>query len=130
MLVCAAGCSGAYVEKVVPASGTLTYQGKALEGYKITVFSSGDRQSATAVSQADGKFVLGCNVPGDGAPTGTHRVSVVFVSEVAEGEPGKEVFKTLTPKIKVPKKFEQPETSGLELTIPDGGSSDLKLDLK
>ena len=124
-----AGCGGPKLESVVPASGVLTYKGKPLVGYKITVFPTGDLQSASAISEEEGRFKLGCNVPGDGSPPGTHRINVVFVSEVAEGESGKETFRTLIPKIKVPKKYEAPETSGIELVVPPSGSTELKIEL-
>ena len=114
----------------MPASGVLRFQGKPLEGYKLTFEPSGERQSATAISNAEGKFVLGTNRPGDGAATGKHKVAVVFISEVVEGEPGREVFKTISPKYKVPKSYEDPKTSGLEIEIPTSGTSSLDIDLK
>ena len=76
----------------MPASGVLRFQGKPLEGYKLTFEPSGERQSATAISNAEGKFVLGTNRTGDGAATRKHKVAVVFISEVVEGEPGREVI--------------------------------------
>ena len=125
------GCgNGAKLEKVVPASGVLKFQGKPLEGYKLTFEPSGERQSATAISDAEGKFVLGTNRPGDGAAAGKHKVSVVFISEKVEGEPGREVFKSITPKHKVPKSYEDSKTSGLEIEIPTSGTSTLDIDLK
>ncbi len=129
--IASSGCgSGAKIEKVVPASGVLKFQGKPLEGYKLTFEPSGERQSATAISDADGKFVLGTNRPGDGAATGKHKVAIVFISEKVEGEPGREVFKTISPKYKVPKNYEDSKASGLEIEIPTSGTSSLDIDLK
>ncbi len=129
--IVSSGCgNGAKMEKVVPASGVLKFQGKPLEGYKLTFEPTGERQSATAISDAEGKFVLGTNRPGDGAATGKHKVAVVFMSEIVEGEPGREVIKTISPKYKVPKSYEDSKASGLEIEIPTSGTSTLDIDLK
>lgn len=124
------GCgAGVDLERTVPVSGTLTYQGKPLEGYKIVFHPSEEKQGATAESGTGGAFQLGTNEPGDGAAPGKHKVSVIFIDEKMEGEPGKEVFKKLTPKIKVPTKYQNPDTSGLEVEIPENGNESLVIDL-
>lgn len=125
------GCGpGVELEKTVPASGTLTYQGKPLEGYKIVFHPVEQRQGATAESGKGGAFALGTNEPGDGAAPGKHKVSINFIAEKMEGEPGKEVFAKLTPKVKIPAKYQAPETSGVEIEIPDNGNKSLSIDLK
>ncbi len=106
------GCGpGVDLEKTVPVSGTLTYQGKPLEGYKIVFHPTEERQGATAESGTGGAFKLGTNEPGDGAAPGKHRVSINFIAEKMEGEPGKEEFIKITPKIKVPAKYQTPAFS-------------------
>lgn len=125
------GCGpGVDLERTVPVSGTLTYQGKPLEGYKIVFHPVEDRQGATAESRAGGAFTLGTNEPGDGAAPGKHRVSINFIAEKMEGEPGKEVFTKITPKFKIPAKYQAPETSGVEFEIPESGNASLSIDLK
>lgn len=125
------GCGpGVDLERTVPASGTLTYQGKPLEGYKIVFHPVEDRQGATAESGNGGAFALGTNEPGDGAAPGKHKISINFIAEKMEGEPGKEVFTKLTPKIKIPVKYQTPETSGVEIEIPEKGNQSLSIDLK
>ncbi len=127
----ASGCSDVKLEKVVPVAGVLKYQGKPLEGYHITFQPvEKDRQGAGGDTDASGAFKMGTNKPGDGAAVGKHRVGVTFNSQVTEGEPGKETFKTLTPKVKLPTKFEDPSTSGVEVDIPAAGNTALEIELK
>lgn len=134
VVLCVAGINGCGagvdLEKTVPVSGKLTYQGKALEGYKIVFHPVEERQGATAESGAGGAFTMGTNEPGDGAAPGKHRVSVDFIAEKMEGEPGRETFVKLTPKVKVPAKFQNPDTSGVEIEVPESGSDSLDIDLK
>lgn len=131
LVMSASGCSNVKLEKAVPVAGVLKYQGKPLEGYRITFQPvDKDRQGANAETEAGGAFKMGTNQPGDGAAAGKHKVGVSFIAQVAEGEPGKEVFKTLTPKVKVPAKFEDPNTSGVEVDIPAAGNTALEIDLK
>ena len=131
LLASISGCSDVKIEKTAPAAGVLKYQGKPLEGYRVTFQPmEKDRQGSTGETDATGAFKMGSNKPGDGAAVCKHKVGVSFISQVAEGEPGKEVFKTLTPKVKVPAKFENPDTSGIEVDIPAGGNSALEIDLK
>ncbi len=125
------GCGpGVDLEKTVTANGTLTYQGKPLEGYKIVFHPLEERQGATAESGQGGAFTLGTNEPGDGAAPGKHRVSVNFIAEKMEGEPGRETFLKLTPKVKIPGKYQNPDTSGIEIEVPENGSDALSVELK
>jgi hypothetical protein len=127
---CLAGCShsvpnGAIV-KTVPAKGKLTYHGRPLAYYQVTVLPKDDRP-AVGITDEDGAFVLGTNDTGDGAVVGTHRVTVVYV-----GPPSKNPEEDVPPppKVKIDRKFSKAETSGLTVEIPADGTSDLRIDLK
>ena len=117
------------VERVAPASGVLTFKGKALDGYKVTFNPGENRRAATAITDANGKFKLGTNKEGDGAAVGKHRVAISFISEQVTGEAGKEVFKTLTPKQKISKDYENASTSGIEIEIPSAGNNQIEITL-
>jgi hypothetical protein len=134
-----AGCNGysqkANVEKVVPAAGTLTYQGKPLESYQVALLPTDGRRPATGITDAAGKFTLGTNNVGDGAPPGTHKVAIVWSPPRPAGEMGQETINdnpaTLPkPKIKIPDKYSDPEKSGLVVEVPAGGAKDIKIDLQ
>jgi len=134
-----AGCGGysqrAHIENVVPAAGTLTYQGKPLEGYQVTLLPTDGRRPATGITDAAGKFTLGTNNVGDGAPPGTHRVAIVWSPPRPAGEMGQETINdnpaTLPkPKIRIPERYNDPEKSGITQDIPKRGSRDIKFDLQ
>jgi hypothetical protein len=129
------GCnSSADREKVVPVSGTVTYQGKPLEGFRVTFMPSDGRRPAIGLTDAAGKFALGTNDVGDGAVVGTHKVAFVWAPPVS-GEPGQE---TVTdnpanlpkPKTRLPDKYGDPEKSGITQEVPPRGISGLKFELQ
>jgi hypothetical protein len=129
------GCSSDYspvaaTADSVPASGTITWQGKPLAGFRITLHPAEGQRPAAGVSNAEGKFVLGTNSPNDGAVVGNHPVSVIWDQPVDDGLNSAPGDATLKPPINLPAKFSSPDTSGLKLDIPSGGSSTLQLDLK
>ncbi len=126
-----AGCNtenGDKKESTVTAAGILTYKGQPLEYHQIYLQSEGKR-AATALTGSDGRFQLGTNQAGDGAPAGRQQVAVVYAGPpVLEGDAAE--VKTPPPKVKIPPKYQRAETSGLTLEIPPGGSSDLKIELQ
>src|SRR5438876_8474569 len=134
-----AGCGGysqrAHLENVVPAAGALTYQGKPLESYQVTLLPTDGRRPATGITDAAGKFTLGTNNVGDGAPPGQHKVAIVWSPPRQAGEMGQEPINdnpaTMPkPKVNIPSKYNNPETSGIELEVPRSGSSELKIQLQ
>src|SRR5262249_31972413 len=132
------GCGGygqsADLEKVVPVSGTVTYQGKPLEGYQVTFMLTDGRRPATGITDAAGKFTLGTNAVGDGAPPGQSKVAFVWVAP-RTGEPGQETIidnpaSMPKPKVKIPDKYGDPEKSGFTQDVPRRGINDLKFSLE
>lgn len=134
-----AGCSKgpgpvSKIEKVTPVSGTLTYKGTPLANYQVTFKPTDGRRPALGVTDAAGKFTLGTNNVGDGAPPGASQVSVTFAPP--------EVDNSLTsggienpamlpkPKVKIPAKYGNVATSGLTQDVPDAGLPDVTIDLK
>lgn len=133
------GCSSysqkANIEKVVPAAGTLTYQGKPLESYQVTLLPTDGRRPATGVTDAAGKFTLGTNNTGDGAPPGKHKVAIVWSPPRTTGEMGQETINDNPaampkPKVKIPDKYSDPEKSGMVQDVPSRGITDMKIDLQ
>lgn len=136
LLVAGCGDPGprAEIEKVVPVSGTLTYLGKPLESYQVTFLPTDGRRAATGVTDAAGKFTMGTNKAGDGAPPGAHKVAFVWVAPNND-LPGQEQIiddPALLPKpaVEIPAKYANPDTSGYTQEVPDDGIADLKFDLK
>lgn len=132
---CGCGSSGAPVEKAVPVSGLLTFQGQPLGGYRVTLVPEDGRRAASGVTDEAGKFVLSTNQAGDGAPPGRCKVSVAW-----EGPPQQDAGgldqpvedPRLLPKqpVPLPAKFANPEESGVVVEIPSSGIEDLKIELQ
>lgn len=134
------GCSSdpgpvATDEPSVAASGIVTFKGQPLSGYQVVLMPEGDRRPAMGVTDAEGKFVLGTNAPGDGAPPGKSKVAVVWagpettvdaVDQSAIDDPSK----MPKPSVVIPEKFSNPETSGLTAEVPEAGTSELKFELQ
>jgi hypothetical protein len=122
------------LERVAPVSGTLTYKGQPLESYQVIFLPTDGRRPGVGVTDAAGKFKLGTNDVGDGAPLGANKVSLAFASpssdDSASASPIDDPALLPKPKISIPSKYGNPETSGLTQEVPSGGLSDLKLDLK
>ena len=117
----------------VPAEGVLLDHGKPLAFHQINVIPE-EGPAAIAVSDAEGHFVLATNRPGDGAPAGTHRVSIVYVGNPADDPNSKGLANVYIPppepSVKIDVKYRRPETSGITLEIPAAGKKDLNIDLK
>ena len=135
----AVGCDTDYgtseLVDTVPVSGVLTYQGKPLEYYQVVLMPVDGTRVAVGVTDAQGKFKLGTNDGGDGAPPGEAKIAVSFVGPPSMTEPGTEQAiddpsKLPKPKVKIPAKYADPATSGLTQNVPPGGLADLKLDLR
>ena len=77
------GCGGSYepqaeVFQTTTASGVLTWKGKPLPGFIVSVHPADGKRTASGTTDAEGRFTLGTNAVGDGAVAGTHKVSVVW----------------------------------------------------
>ncbi|MEK6262055.1 MAG: hypothetical protein AABP62_25945 [Planctomycetota bacterium] len=138
LFVALAGCggskSGPEILKTVSVNGTVTYQNQPLESFQVVFTPTNGRRPSMGRTDASGKFALGTNTPGDGATVGSHKVSVAFdpVSEVdsARAMPPETPADMPKPKVNVPAKFTNPETSETTVEVPAGGLKDYKLELK
>jgi hypothetical protein len=138
LAIATSGCGSysqtAHIEKVVPVSGTVTYQGKPLEGYRVVFIPTDGRRPASGVTDASGKFVLGTNAANDGAPPGMNKISFAW-EPPRTGEPGQETINDTPermpkPKIRIPEKYSDPEKSGISQDVPTRGTGDIKFDLQ
>ena len=134
-----AGCADRYdkqaeIEKTVHVSGTLTFNGTPLESFQVSFIPTDGRRPATGVTDKEGKFTLGTNKPGDGAPPGNCRVAVVYSPPETEasdsGNAIDDPSKMPKPAVNIPAKYSDPETSGLKQDVPKGGVTDLKINLE
>lgn len=131
------GCGGGYSQEseavsTVSASGTLTYKGKPLPGFVVAFQPADGKRAATGVTDEAGKFVLGTNTKDDGAVPGANKVSVVWQPPEDDGMGNviDDPSKLPKPPVQLPAIYASPETSGLLVEIPEGGSSELVVELK
>jgi len=102
--------------KTVPVSGTITYQGKPVDGAHISLTPvAPDGRSAYADTDANGQFKLATLEPGDGAMPGDYKVAI---------------HKRVEGKDLLPAQYGNADTSGLTLTVPPGGKSDANFALQ
>lgn len=114
-------------EVVHPASGVLTWQGQPVVGAQITLVPTDSKVPEsvrpTAVTGENGAFEISTYADGDGAPEGDYKVSVIWhplvVSEGGNVRGGNVL----------PPKYAIPETSGVTLTVAEGGTAWPTLDL-
>ena len=68
-------------DTVYPAKGIVTYKGKPVADAEIALFPQGtsipDTIRPRAKTSEDGTFVVWTNQPGDGAPAGSYKITVV-----------------------------------------------------
>ena len=141
-LCCLIGCGSSGDEwtakrpAVVPASGKLTFNGGPVEGATISLAPDPPRDGvpgAFAVTDSDGEFELITFPPDAGVVPGKYKVSVTKV-EAAAAAPDSadhdQPRSKSTAKALLPPKFADAATSGLMLDIPEGGKTDITLDLK
>lgn len=128
------GCGGASSDLArVPCSGVVIHAGKPLAGAEVLFVpvdaSTKTARSARAVTGADGSYMLGTEVNGDGVIPGKYQVAIT-----ARG-PGKKIAPELNPGLPpeeaelpgpplIPEKYFRPETSGLTADVPPAGSKD------
>lgn len=131
------GCGGDYSQQseavdTVEASGTLTFKGKPLAGFQVAFHPADGKRISIGVSDASGKFVLGTNTKDDGAVPGINKVSVVWQPPEDDGMGNVIDDPSKLPKapVQLPPKYASPETSGIQLEVPEGGSSELTVVLE
>lgn len=97
-----------------PVSGTVTLaDGQPLAGATVSMESVEGGHSATAQTDAAGRFEMGTYAPGDGLPLGTYQALVLPPAGLNPDRPQPALFEP---------KYSAYQTSGLEFTI--AGSTD------
>jgi len=110
-----AGCSRS-PEPTYSVQGTVTYQGKPLDGGTVLFDQmapgpSGQRYTARGRIDAGGRYSLSTFGDGDGAPAGRYRVAV------AEAAPALAKETDVAPPPTIPTQYSSVESSGLEYEV-------------
>ncbi|MFO0943600.1 MAG: hypothetical protein U0930_22925 [Pirellulales bacterium] len=124
------GCSGggSVWEKTYPVSGVVTHKGQPITDAEIAFFPVDKEAPETvrpkAKSTAGGKFTVWTYNPGDGAPAGKYKVTVVH-NEVAVSKD------TIVAKPNdLPQKYAGRDSTDLEIQIVAGSNESTSLSLK
>lgn len=125
VLAVVSGCGGAEgIPGLVKAEGTVTFNGQPLKEGSVSAIAS-DGKTIFSGSIVDGHYALSASPSAPGAKPGEYRVAIKGPASTMD-ESGKPV-EASNP---LPAKFSQTATSGLTLTVPSGGKSDINFDLK
>lgn len=118
-MACCVGC-GTTGPAIAPVNGKVLIDGKPLtQGRVVAVPAAG--RGANGIIQPDGSFTLSTYEPGDGALVGTHKISVVAYAGAGAGGPESSLGNLI-----VPRRYINPETSGLTIDVTaDGENSPL-----
>lgn len=128
---------------MAPASGTVTFNGKPLEGAEVVFRSEAVPRNASGKTDAQGKFVLTTYEGNDGAILGEYKVTVAKtqVNEAMTGNAadpsagyGAAMAAAAAGKVEtkneLPVKYATAETSGLTATVTAEGPNAFMFDLK
>lgn len=133
-LLSTVGCGGDGRPPRVPVSGVITVDQKPVAEAAVMFLPVAGGRPAIGTTDAAGRFVLTTFDDGDGAIIGEHKVSVTKVkvtgvTPTADGLSGTTEPGGVQEEYIVPKKYADPETSGLTATV-DKGMPEITFDLQ
>lgn len=131
--------------RTVKAAGVVTCDGQPLEGASIVLMQDSGTNFARGISDARGRFSLAAYETKSGAVPGTYKVTVSKTVTIEKATPS-QVPTTLAADSQhaaegdegrgnaswvndLPAKYNSPVTSGLTVTIPEEGTSDIRIEL-
>jgi hypothetical protein len=100
------GCSSGG-PKLAPAGGIVRYKGKPMKDIAVVLHAE-QGLMASGITDAEGRFQLSTLAPGDGAPLGEHKVTLVYKDPTENVNP---------PPSTIPLRYRQAETSGLTAVV-------------
>ena len=116
------GCGGdSDFIKAVPASGTVTYNGKPIETGTIGFLPASGRPASGQIK--DGQFTLTTYDEGDGATPGKHRVVVSSTKQVPSKVNGADPETVYL----IPQMYSSPSESYIDVEIPPEGNRKIEI---
>jgi hypothetical protein len=135
----ACGCSAKPYQdhrpKTVPVNGVVRYNGKPLDGARVTFTNSAAGISAYALTDAQGKFTLTTFEPGDGAAPGHYQITVTKAIETGHptAKTAPPIFRSggaPQPRWLIPQKYSNLATSKLSADVAESGNDEIVLELQ
>lgn len=117
-----AGCEAVpeHQKGTVPVKGSVTFSGTPVPGATVTFLAAKDGRSASAITDAVGRYALTTFRRGDGALPGDYNVIVLKFDAVVGGQTGNKYVpaqEVPEPKNQLPARYAQPAKSGLKATV-------------
>jgi hypothetical protein len=130
-LFCVTGCGpdDDNLPKTVSASGTVTLDGQPVDGAQVVFIDDTSTKSADAMTDAKGKFTLNAFREKKGAQPGSYKVQVSKTIEQKLGTKNADGGDASKWIFGVPPHYSSFLKSGLTATIPEEGTSELKIEL-
>ena len=122
LVIVVTGCNPSYQKETAPVHGTVTLDGKPVSAGGVS-FRPAAGRGAGGVIAVDGTYTLGTYTKSDGAIVGKHKVAI------SPPEQGEEVTDLPAGSVKLPKRYHNSESSGLEVEVQPNQENviDLKL---
>lgn len=143
------GCGGSGFPDPTPVTGTVTHQGKPVEGAKVTFLSQTGGRSASATTDASGKYSLTTFNTNDGALPDEYTVTIAKYDEAdtggsiddTQGAMGSDYDAMMTASAsgsggidkeasKLPAKYADAAESGLSRTVAEGQPNEFNFELE
>lgn len=143
--VLSAGCKSGDGPPLAAASGKVTLDGNPVEGASVSFEPVNGGRPCSGMTDANGVYHITSVEQNDGAPVGDHFVAIIKISgegastpagadasmslsdiSASDDKSGKKEPETI---YLVPRKYNVAKTSGLKVTVPAGGSSELNFEL-
>jgi len=124
------GCGSPGTAPTAPATGTVTYKGKPVEGVSVGFIPEKGRP-ASGLSDASGKFTVSTFKRGDGAVPGKHKV---IVAEAASSDPGPMpgmpgYKEPPAKKARFPARYSDVKTTSFSVEVTTGKKNEFTLDM-
>lgn len=142
-VVLLAGCNSSDFPPTVPVSGTVTMGGKPMERLSVSFLLEGAAaRTGFGVTNDQGEFQISTFDQDDGALLGTHGVTISDLPEKSAeaeentdptalyGQPGGMFGKQIKKKSRIPEKYANPKTSGLQAAVTEDGPNQFTFELK
>ncbi len=147
-----AGCGSSSGPKTYKVTGTVTMNGKPVEGAVVTFLSTEKQKDAVGSTNAKGEFKLSTFGPGDGALPGSYKITITKLDSpaapaastpppgtIASGEISESYVppsaggggntKSNAPKNLLPAKYSSDQTSGLVATVAENDRNKFDFEL-
>lgn len=124
-LVMVAGCGGSGDPDdvaPVPAAGSVTYKGKPVDHGQVVFQPEKGRPARGEIE--GGQFTMSTVREGDGAAPGKQHIAVIVTAETKVKGGDTDVTYL------VPEKYASPDSSGIEIDLPKGGSRSIQIELQ